>query len=118
MIRLENDVAFDMDKWMKRVELAATKFSNGDISKEKYESIANEPKNYSKRLQSEIDKARGSLKVNMETIKNEFGCESIEEAIKLGKRMGLELEELKKEIKIEYDEYKKEWGDNPILEDI
>lgn len=60
----------------------------------------------------EAERAEGALEVSMKRLKEEFECDTIEEAKALFKKQKKELERDEKEFKKKLKEYEDKWGDD------
>lgn len=61
------------------------------------------------KLQSQVDRAEGALQQTMETLKEEFGCETIEEAEKLAEQMRKETEALESKFEKAKEAFDAKW---------
>jgi len=60
--------------------------------------------------QREADRAAGALAQLLERLKEEFGCDSIEEAEKLARKLKKERDKTEKEFAEALEEFETEWG--------
>ncbi len=63
------------------------------------------------RLQREADKAEGAYAEQMRRLKDEYDCETIEQAEKLQAKLEKELEVAEQKYQKAADKFEKDWGD-------
>ena len=71
----------------------------------------NKLKSQVERLQRTADKAQGALEQAMEILKEEFGCDSVEEAKDLAEKYRKEARVLKEKFEEAETEFTEKWGE-------
>jgi len=62
-------------------------------------------------LQREADRAEGALEQLMDKLKDEFDCETLEEAEKLSKKLEKEAKKAEEDFETAIDMFEEKWGD-------
>ena len=62
-------------------------------------------------LRREADRAEGALEQLMEKLKEDFDCDTLEEAEQLSKRLEKEAKEAEEQFDVAVEEFEEEWGD-------